>query len=121
MSRWFRAHDDALDDPKVQRLPDAMFKANLLAALRGEVNEFSPFIQRGSDRPSGPTWAIIRSSVFKRDDFTCAYCGERGGRLECDHVIPVSRGGSSEPSNLTTACFACNRSKRDKTPEEWRQ
>lgn len=32
MSRWFRAYDDALDDPKVQNLPAELFKAwfNLL-------------------------------------------------------------------------------------------
>lgn len=65
-------------------------------------------------------WAELRRSVFERDDFTCTYCGERGGRLECDHIVPHSRGGSDNLSNLTTACFACNRSKRDKTLEEWR-
>lgn len=54
------------------------------------------------------------------DGYTCQYCGERGKRLECDHVVPVSRGGSNEHENLVTACFACNRSKRAKTVEEWR-
>jgi 5-methylcytosine-specific restriction endonuclease McrA len=34
-------------------------------------------------------------------------------------VLPVSRCGPSEIWNLTTACKPCNRSKRDKTPEEW--
>lgn len=66
-------------------------------------------------------WAPLRSSVFTRDDFTCVYCGQRGGYLECDHVIPISRGGSNDISNLVTACFTCNRSKRNKTPEEWLQ
>ncbi|MEJ8547155.1 HNH endonuclease [Brevibacillus borstelensis] len=66
-------------------------------------------------------WRAIREQVFARDDYTCTYCGERGRKLECDHIIPASRGGSHELSNLTTACFRCNRSKRDKTPEEWLQ
>ncbi len=64
-------------------------------------------------------WSIVRNFVFARDDFTCVYCGERGGRLECDHVIPVSRGGGHSPDNLATACFSCNRSKRDKLLSEW--
>lgn len=71
------------------------------------------------DRPSANEWAAIRAFVFDRDDYRCKYCAQRGGRLECDHVIPVSRCGSNDPENLVTACFSCNRSKRDKTPEEW--
>lgn len=66
-------------------------------------------------------WAKIRKQIFERDDYTCHYCGERGKQLECDHVVPVSRGGSHDPDNLVTACKPCNQSKRDKTPEEWRQ
>lgn len=65
-------------------------------------------------------WAIIRQMVFERDDYTCAYCGKRGGELQCDHIIPVSRGGANLWDNLTTACPPCNQSKNNKTPEEWR-
>lgn len=65
-------------------------------------------------------WSILRAEIFARDDYTCRYCGEHGGKLECDHVIPVSRGGSNDPGNLVTSCFACNRSKRNKTVDEWR-
>ena len=62
----------------------------------------------------------IKSEVFKRDDYTCKYCGSRGGELECDHIHPVSKGGSNDLDNLATACKPCNRSKRDKTVEEWK-
>ena len=116
---WFRFYDTALDDPKVQRLPGDLFRERLIAALDGEDNEFSPFIRTGFTRPHPREWSALRAEVFARDDFTCRYCGSRGGRLECDHVVPVSRGGSHDLSNLVTACFTCNRSKRDKTVEEW--
>lgn len=53
------------------------------------------------------------------DDYACTYCGDIVGPFECDHVKPVARGGPSTIENLTTACFTCNRSKRDKTVEEW--
>ena len=33
--------------------------------------------------------------------------------LEVDHVIPISRGGTDDISNLKTACFKCNRGKGD--------
>lgn len=71
-------------------------------------------------RPSPSAWAELRAAVFERDDYTCQYCGERAGKLECDHVIPVSRGGHHHITNLITACFTCNRAKRDRTPEQWR-
>jgi 5-methylcytosine-specific restriction endonuclease McrA len=64
-------------------------------------------------------WAKLRKAVFERDNYTCRYCGARGVRLECDHVIPISRGGSNDMDNLATACLPCNRSKRDKMLSEW--
>ena len=64
-------------------------------------------------------WRALREVIFARDDYTCAYCGERGGCLQCDHIIPVSRGGANDPENLTTACSYCNQSKRDKLLSEW--
>ena len=57
-----------------------------------------------------------RFEVFKRDSFTCQYCGKRAPDvvLEVDHINPVSKGGDNDISNLITACFDCNRGKRDK-------
>ncbi len=75
----------------------------------------------GPLRLSGVQWADVRSMIFARDDYTCRYCGERGKALECDHVVPVSRGGDHSDENLVTACLPCNRAKRDKivTIAEW--
>jgi hypothetical protein len=70
-------------------------------------------------RPAPAEWAETRMRIFERDDFTCQYCKERGSTLECDHVMPISRGGSSDDDNLVTACKPCNQSKRNKTPAEW--
>jgi hypothetical protein len=72
-------------------------------------------------RPPAHIWRELRELVFSRDDYTCSYCGKRGTYLECDHIVPVSRGGSSEVKNLTTACKPCNRAKRDKLLSEWVQ
>lgn len=51
-----------------------------------------------------------RFEVFKRDGFTCAYCGGQPPKvvLHCDHVIAVASGGSNDIDNLVTACDACN-------------
>lgn len=64
-------------------------------------------------------WDAIRKTVFQRDNYTCTYCGQRGGKLECDHIIPIAKGGSNHPENLTTACLKCNRSKGKKMLEQW--
>jgi hypothetical protein len=55
----------------------------------------------------------VRFEVFKRDLFTCQYCGITPPNviLEIDHIKPVSRGGDNKRDNLITACFDCNRGK----------
>jgi 5-methylcytosine-specific restriction endonuclease McrA len=68
---------------------------------------------------SGPEWQRMRLAVFQRDNFTCQYCGATDKALDCDHVVPLSRGGITHEHNLVTACFPCNRSKGDKLIEEW--
>lgn len=54
-----------------------------------------------------------RFEVFKRDGFTCQYCGATppDAVLEVDHIEPVALGGGDEEENLVTACLACNRGK----------
>jgi hypothetical protein len=52
----------------------------------------------------------IRFEVFKRDKFTCQYCGATAENvvLHVDHIIPVKDGGENELLNLVTACKDCN-------------
>lgn len=56
---------------------------------------------------------LTRFEIFKRDSFTCRYCGKKSPEaiLEVDHVIPIAEGAGDEKENLTTACFDCNRGK----------
>lgn len=64
-------------------------------------------------------WYRTIKEVFKRDNYTCQYCGQIGGKLEADHIIPFSKGGSDEMSNLITSCRKCNRQKKDKSVDEF--
>lgn len=54
-----------------------------------------------------------RFEVFKRDKFTCQYCGAKAPDvvLHCDHLIPVCNGGDSHITNLVTSCEDCNQGK----------
>lgn len=63
----------------------------------------------------------LRELIKERDEYTCQNpsCGlsimeEPNLLLEVDHIIPISRGGLSEPDNLQTLCWRCNRSKGSK-------
>lgn len=60
-----------------------------------------------------PVKQKIRFEIFKRDGFTCQYCGQSTPAivLELDHIQPVCKGGDNEEDNLITSCFDCNRGK----------
>lgn len=55
----------------------------------------------------------VRVSVLHRDQYKCIFCGRSSSevKLEVDHILPFSKGGSNDMSNLQTLCFDCNRGK----------
>lgn len=60
-----------------------------------------------------------RFEIFKRDGFTCQYCGRKPPEvvLHVDHVMPVAEGGDNDEMNLVTACSDCNLGKSKKRIE----
>ena len=54
----------------------------------------------------------VRKEVLDRDYWTCHYCGQEANTV--DHVIPISKGGTDEASNMVAACIKCNSGKRDR-------
>jgi hypothetical protein len=54
-----------------------------------------------------------RFEVFKRDSFTCQYCGRQAPDvvLQVDHIHPVAEGGTNDIMNLITSCTDCNQGK----------
>lgn len=51
----------------------------------------------------------LRQEIFKRDGYTCVNCGSTEKEsLEIDHIMPISKGGKTEPGNLQTLCHDCN-------------
>lgn len=60
-----------------------------------------------------PIGKKLRFELFKRDSFTCQYCGRKAPDviLEADHIKPVATGGPSDITNLVTSCRDCNSGK----------
>lgn len=63
---------------------------------------------------------FTRRNIFFRDRNRCQYCGKVFAQrdLNLDHVVPLSRGGHSEWTNVVTACVPCNSRKGSRSPEE---
>jgi len=74
------------------------------------------------DRLPASTVTFSRRNIFKRDRFTCQYCGRQPGseELTVDHVMPRAQGGTSSWQNCVLACIGCNAKKADRTPEQAR-
>lgn len=107
--------------------------------LSGRSKRFCPPIKRESIYGGNVRLCAIRFSqwwyripafkraVFIRDNFTCQICGyhemqkkrpwlPETAYLHCDHLIPLSKGGSTTIDNLQTLCEKCNLRKGAKEP-----
>lgn len=64
--------------------------------------------------------SFSRRNIYRRDDYTCQYCGARPGSelLSIDHVVPRSRGGRSTWENCVLACLSCNKRKANRSLAE---
>jgi 5-methylcytosine-specific restriction endonuclease McrA len=49
----------------------------------------------------------LRKKVFERDAYRCCQCGSYKD-LQCDHMLPESKGGKAVIENLQTLCKSCN-------------
>jgi len=63
---------------------------------------------------------FTRRNIFYRDKNRCQYCGKvfQQRELNLDHIIPISRGGTSCWENVVCACISCNTKKGDRLPSE---
>lgn len=61
---------------------------------------------------------LSRVEVFRRDHYTCQYCGKQNVEFSIDHVIPRTAGGQNTWTNIVTCCVACNRYKGNRTPHQ---
>jgi 5-methylcytosine-specific restriction endonuclease McrA len=60
---------------------------------------------------------LTRKNIYLRDNYTCQYCGQPGGSLTIDHIVPKSRGGRETWDNMVVCCARCNNRKGDQSLE----
>lgn len=55
----------------------------------------------------GRPWARIRDRILLRDHYTCRRCKRvyLPSQLACDHITPLSNGGTDKDNNLQALCF----------------
>src|SRR5512138_2937075 len=100
-------------------------KAAMVANGRGYIRTVRELIPRPSVirlelqvRRPRPRVKLTRREVFRRDNYTCQYCGRRDGGLTVDHVKPRHQGGQHVWTNVVAACPACNHRKGGRSLEE---
>ncbi|MCJ7435195.1 MAG: HNH endonuclease [Anaerolineales bacterium] len=102
-------------------------KAGMVVNGRGYIRTIKELLPRPSvirlesqiHRPR-PHVKLTRREVFRRDNYTCQYCGKRDGSLTVDHVVPRYLGGQHIWTNVVAACPACNHHKGGRKLEESR-
>lgn len=94
---------------------DAMVRSPSISLIAPEV-----IVLTGYEGLGERSVVFSRRNIFKRDRYTCQYCGRQPGpdSLTIDHVHPKSKGGKSSWENCTLACLECNKRKADKSPEQ---
>lgn len=97
------------------RVPDAVIRSPRLVLLPPEVILLTVYEGRGAR-----SVVFSRKNLFKRDRYTCQYCGVQPGpgELTIDHVVPRSAGGTSTWENCVLACVECNKRKADRSPAQ---
>jgi 5-methylcytosine-specific restriction endonuclease McrA len=67
---------------------------------------------------------VTNTFLFARDRYRCQYCGRTAADLRPresltrDHLVPLSRGGTNDWTNVVTACSPCNTRKGNQMAEE---
>lgn len=98
----------------------AQFRSERLAVPRPAIIRLMKFVHV----PRRFRRQVTNTFLFARDSYTCQYCLRVQNELkarECltrDHLIPISRGGDNEWTNVVTACSSCNTRKGNHMPHE---
>jgi 5-methylcytosine-specific restriction endonuclease McrA len=100
-------------------------KAAMVVNGRGHIHTINQLLPRPSvirleymiHRPRSRV-KLTRHEVFRRDNYTCQYCGRHDAPLTVDHILPKHLGGQHIWTNGVAACPGCNHRKGGRRLEE---
>jgi 5-methylcytosine-specific restriction endonuclease McrA len=100
-------------------------KAAMVVNGRGHIRTINQLLPRPSvirlehmvHRPR-PQVKLTRREVFRRDNYTCQYCGRHDTSLTVDHILPKHLGGQHVWTNVVSACPGCNHRKGGRRLDE---
>jgi 5-methylcytosine-specific restriction endonuclease McrA len=100
-------------------------KAAMVVNGRGHIHTINQLLPRPSvirleqmiHRPR-PRVKLTRREVFRRDNYTCQYCGRSDTPLTVDHILPKHLGGQHVWTNVVAACPGCNHRKGGRRLDE---
>ena len=110
--------------PMGQRLYDVRGGVNWKSGVQSHLEVHSIICTLGhrKGKKNEPEYVppLKNKALFRRDANICLYCGQhfKNNDLSCDHITPLSRGGTNIWSNVVTACRRCNLFKGNRRPEE---
>ena len=94
----------------VEAEPERVVRSEKMTLPRPAVIRLTKFIHV----PRRFRRTVTNTFLFARDRYRCQYCGRHMNELKPresltrDHLIPLSRGGTNEWTNVVTACSGCN-------------
>lgn len=106
---WFYWENEGLNADQVYALITTRQQRRTQQIERAEAMVAMGSVPRGST-PRTRIPDDVKQYVMKRDSGLCQGCGSTE-EIQYDHIIPVSRGGSSNVENLQILCGPCNRRK----------
>ena len=105
--------DSAVSDSQLDKL--IFVEIQYLLYILGDIVEPDWFVgesqmDSNEEKPDRYIPKSVKLEVWRRDEGSCVECGSKE-KLEYDHIIPVSKGGSNTSRNVQLLCETCNRKK----------
>lgn len=94
-----------------------IFEQQDYAYVEGNFNGEKVILRKSQRNIDG----TISWKVFRRDKYSCRYCGIDHVPLTVDHIITWETGGATHVDNLLTSCKKCNRTRGNTPYDEWLQ
>lgn len=117
---WFKKRiEEYSADDHPESIPSTFSEAqcNVFGHICPVFFAAEAFTESAEDRRIGRHHLNFRTMmrIVRRDDYRCQHCHKklRDFEVEFDHIIPVSKGGSSEEHNIRLTCYRCNKDKSD--------